>query len=488
MKTRVEKDRHYSCTPGHCVAPVPSERRLKGKEGTLRPVGRCVPRRVFWLRVNHGGGGKGSREAFAFKTEQEAILEGEKLRAARVLGQDYKVKPYTSPKAPLFRDVAKEALKLHAATRSLRANTKENHQRFLNNHLLPQWGDRTVTPENFSRLEIRRWIAVLRGNGDENARVLSDSTLSAFLPIFSITLDYCVERGLLSSNPVRGGEPLWRASQEVEAVDPFTPAELRQILTAARAIDPDFATLIQLMVQTSMRPGEGLGVRRCDLDLSTATVSIRKTWTRKELGPPKNKHSARTVSLCYPVTEDTPAWRPASAGPETKRVLEGLRSLRVIPADPEARLFPHSTISVNRIWHRVLEKAGVRYRKPHALRHSFASILLSRGANLLAVQKAGGWKSATVLLETYAKWIEQGEEAPAAAISAASRAEELASGREAQPIFEPGVTSKSGRSKTTWPSSSYAPSTSTSDTNGPIRLGGKLTTATTRRPMSAAGE
>ncbi len=186
------------------------------------------------------------------------------------------------------------------------------------------------------------------------------------------------------------------------------------------------------------------------------------------------------------MAEDVAAWRPTAAGAETRRVLDGLRALRVVPADPEARLFPYSTANFNRLWHRAVAKAGVRYRKPHALRHSFASILLSRGANLLAIQKVGGWRSATTLLETYAKWIEQAEEAPAAT-SPASRAEARATGGERQPIREPGATSKSGRNKTTSPASLYAPSTSTSDMNGPIRLGGKLTTATTRRPTSSPG-
>ena len=89
--------------------------------------------------------------------------------------------------------------------------------------------------------------------------------------------------------------------------------------------------------------------------------------------------------------------------------------------DPEARLFPLSAVQYwPRRWTLALTKAGVRYRKPHNLRHSFASILLSRGENILKVQKAGGWSSATVLLKTYAHWIDLGSKLTVGASKVAS--------------------------------------------------------------------
>ena len=65
-------------------------------------------------------------------------------------------------------------------------------------------------------------------------------------------------------------------------------------------------------------------------------------------------------------------------------------------------------------------------------------------------------------------------------------AQQISEGGSPQPMLEPGATAWSGCSRITSPASSYAPSTSTSETNGPICLGGKLTTATTRRPTSSA--
>ena len=42
---------------------------------------------------------------------------------------------------------------------------------------------------------------------------------------------------------------------------------------------------------------------------------------------------------------------------------------------------------------------------PHSLRHTFASLHLSTGTNQLWVQRQGGWKSLSVLLDTYAHFM-----------------------------------------------------------------------------------
>ena len=53
----------------------------------------------------------------------------------------------------------------------------------------------------------------------------------------------------------------------------------------------------------------------------------------------------------------------------------------------------------------MLHRAGVRYRVPEMLRHTFASTLLSRNAPLLYVQKQGVWTSAAVVLHYYSAWM-----------------------------------------------------------------------------------
>jgi len=288
-----------------------------------------------------------------------------------------------------------------------------NHESYLKQHLVPEFGAKPVTPENFTRLAIKTFIAKQR-------EVMADSTLKTSLPTLSLVLDHAVDRGLLSSNPMRGSERLWKPKGS-EEVHPFTPEQIRAVLASAVAVDADFGALVQVMTQTGIRPGEALGLRKCDFHLDRAEIHVCGSWSRNRLGPTKTRKN-RTVSLLYPVVET--GWRPSEAGAVTRRVIDAVRGLKVQPLEPEARMFNMSPTRFDRLWRRALKRANLEFRKPHTLRHSFASMLLSRGANLLAIQRAGGWTSAQVLLKTYAKWIESADQeggSVQAAVQAASK-------------------------------------------------------------------
>ena len=57
----------------------------------------------------------------------------------------------------------------------------------------------------------------------------------------------------------------------------------------------------------------------------------------------------------------------------------------------------------------MLAAAKVPFREPKTSRHTFASILLSRGAEPLFVRSQGGWTSDSMLTKVYAHWLHEGE-------------------------------------------------------------------------------
>ena len=59
------------------------------------------------------------------------------------------------------------------------------------------------------------------------------------------------------------------------------------------------------------------------------------------------------------------------------------------------------------VWTPALQRANVKYRTPYQTRHTFASMLLSRGENPLWVANQMGHKDWGMIRKTYGRWIAQ---------------------------------------------------------------------------------
>jgi len=303
-----------------------------------------------------------------------------------------------------FERLAAEWRAWYPGIHAVRPSTMENHESFLRTHLIPFFGALPVaeiTPDL-----VEDFIAAKRAAGGSRRRDgkgLADSFLKLGLGTLSLILGRAVRRKLLPANPVDQAD--WRPTPRVDTVDPFTGVELRAILSAAV---PDFAMLLRLWVQGGFREGELLALRHSDLDLEQGTARVERTWSRQRLGPTKTG-ATRTVNLLHPVTENTREWQET---PASSSVLAHLKARTVVSLDPEAYVFsagsgrpPLHPAVLRRWWRQTLLRAKVRYRAPEMLRHTWASTLLSRNAPLLYVQRQGGWRSATVLLRYYSRWM-----------------------------------------------------------------------------------
>jgi len=364
----------------------------------------------WWLFIDHQGHRKAKKIGSGRGAKQLADKAAVKIQA-RLLDGDLGIfeSAEPAPAVPTFAEVATEALERYPALNAVSPASLENYASFTTKHLLPHFGAMPITSitvdtiENF--IEIKRAVG---GSVRRPGKALADSSLKVGLQALRLILRRAVRRGLIPSNPM--GEVEWRPTPRIEQVDPFTGRELRAILTAAERLDPDFSTMLRLWCQSGCRAGELAGLQGQDVDLEAGTVKVRRTWSRQRLGPTKTRRE-RDVSIVHPIADDTPEWRPgAPAG--TRSVLHGLRRLAVRSLEPEAFVFqrngqPWSSMDVHRAWKRVLLAAGVRYRVPEQLRHTWASTMLSRNAPLLYVQQQGGWRSASVLLRTYARWMPQ---------------------------------------------------------------------------------
>jgi integrase len=59
---------------------------------------------------------------------------------------------------------------------------------------------------------------------------------------------------------------------------------------------------------------------------------------------------------------------------------------------------------IRKVYLKILAKAGLRARRIHDLRPTFASLLIQQGEPIVYVQKQMGHKSIQVTVDVYGKW------------------------------------------------------------------------------------
>jgi integrase len=158
-----------------------------------------------------------------------------------------------------------------------------------------------------------------------------------------------------------------------------------------------------LAVHTGMRQGELLGLHWEDVDLDAGTVRVRRSLSQTDEGPvltaPKSAKSRRRIKLSRASVEALKAHRARQNAERLK--LGGAWEDRglVFPNRTGGFLSPY--LLTDGPLKRPLERAGLPPIRFHDLRHTCATILLSRGVHAKLVQELLGHATISITLDTY---------------------------------------------------------------------------------------
>lgn len=179
-------------------------------------------------------------------------------------------------------------------------------------------------------------------------------------------------------------------------VDPFTAEELAAVIAAAGELFGDNArNLVQFHAFTGLRTGELFGLTWSQVD--GGTITIDRSIVHGRPASTKTEAGQREVPL-PPLAAEALRRQRAVTQLRNGRVFLALNADKW-PAD----YWKHYSAP----FASVCERAGVRYRNPYQLRHTFASQMLSGGENPLMIAKIMGHADAQTLFRVYAKWIDQ---------------------------------------------------------------------------------
>lgn len=228
--------------------------------------------------------------------------------------------------------------------------------------------------------------------------------------------------GLIPVSPMHGIVVRRRRTVErQDEVDPFTPAELAAIMDAA---DPYLRALIQFIAWTGLRTSEMMALRWEDVDLKSGELRVRAAKVGGIVKAPKTKAGRRTVELLPPARKALEIQR-AMTGLIGQHVWHDLRlgAGKAWENDKQLREWH---------WRPLLKRAQVRYRYPYQLRHTYASMLLSAGENVMWVARQMGHGDWVITARTYARWMPQ--VAPDAGNKARALADQVAGAPDASSI------------------------------------------------------
>jgi integrase len=240
-------------------------------------------------------------------------------------------------------------------------------------HLVPVLGK--VRLDRLNALQIQ---ALYRAKLDSG---LSPRTVQIIHATLHKALKQAVRWQLIPRNAAQSVEPPKARKREV---NPLDEGQVRRVL---KAVEGDkLEALYVLALTTGMRSGELLGLRWEDVDLQAGILQVKRTMFNGRVEAPKTSKGRRSIKL---------AQISISALDKHPRVGEWVFCTSV-----------GTPISVhnlhNRSWKPLLKQAGLpKGTRFHDLRHTAATLLLTKGVHIKIVQEMLGHSSISVTMDTY---------------------------------------------------------------------------------------
>lgn len=271
-------------------------------------------------------------------------------------------------------DLKREFLEYLEIEKGRSIKTVENYDRYLTRFLDYA---KVVDPSKLTEAQVREyrlWLNRQPGTKvGRNADTLKRKTQNYYLIALRAFLKYLRKRGIESLNPER----IELAKVPDRSLDLISSAELNRLMDA-----PDVSTLhglrdraiLELFFSTGLRVSELCSLSQEDVDLSRDEFSVRGKGDK-----------VRVVFLSDSARNAIKAYlKERKDFDDAMFVQYGTNAKNVATKNADLRLTPRS---VQRIIKRYATIAGItRKVTPHVIRHSFATDLLSNGADLRSVQ------------------------------------------------------------------------------------------------------
>lgn len=289
---------------------------------------------------------------------------------------------------------------LPAISATIRPTTLTGYRDHVRCHIVPALGPlpiEEIEPNALNRFYARLSVV------DGRKRRVSSTTIRRVHATLRRALRDAVRWGYLETNPCERADPPRQARVEMSVWD----ADQLKAFLASVETDPLYP-LWTLLAMTGMRRGEALGLRRRDLDLVNARLSVRQSLvsTGREiyLSELKTARGRRVVALDAHTVEILRA-QVADAWLYDLVFVDGAGE----PLNPNW---------VTRRFQNLVARAGLGHFRLHDLRHTHATLALEAGVHPKIVSERLGHSTVAFTLDVYSHALPSMQEQAAGQVAA----------------------------------------------------------------------
>lgn len=243
-----------------------------------------------------------------------------------------------------------------------------------------------------------------------DGKALSYSTMIKVYNALNACLEFAVKRNDIQRNPMQTVSMYRKTSFESKDIPIFTLEEVKSIFTELDKRDSKgkpvyyYQDVFILILNTGIRLGEALGIKKDDVDLEKYLLHIHRnaSVTKKR----DNDDISKVIGYTKSVQDSTKTKSGDRILPLNDKAQEAVK--RLLKANPAGDLLiqnPNGNIvspsNLTRTFYRVLDNVNIKRVGIHSLRHTFASILFEKGADVKKVSKLLGHSSITITYDTY---------------------------------------------------------------------------------------
>jgi integrase len=272
-------------------------------------------------------------------------------------------------------------------------STVSDYQDILDKHVLPVFGELKVS--DITRGKIKDFLLDKINSG------YASSTVTHMRNVVSGVLNKALDDEVISANSARGIGKIGKARDRKETINPLSANELNLLLKSVHKHYKKDYVLFLLLARTGMRIGEALALRWQDIDFMMRFIEVRQSLVRGKISTPKNGKS-RCVDMSLQLT----------SGLKEHKLDAKKNGLAMGLGDLPEFVFTNSTGNMidkdywrRNIFYKALDKAELRKIRIHDLRHTYATLRISKGDNIADVSNQLGHHSVKLTLDVYHHWI-----------------------------------------------------------------------------------